>query len=69
MNPKNILMIVGDYVEDYEVMVPFPGPADVGPYRSCRPAPANAPGNMSELLFTISRAIRPTVRNEGIISL
>lgn len=23
MNPKRILMIVGDYVEDYEVMVPF----------------------------------------------
>lgn len=23
MNPKKILMIVGDYVEDYEVMVPF----------------------------------------------
>lgn len=23
MGAKNILMIVGDYVEDYEVMVPF----------------------------------------------
>jgi len=23
MTAKNILMLVGDYVEDYEVMVPF----------------------------------------------
>jgi protease I len=23
MGAKNILMIVGDYVEDYEIMVPF----------------------------------------------
>ena len=27
MAAKKILMLVGDFVEDYEVMVPFPGPA------------------------------------------
>ena len=30
MAAKNILMLVGDYVEDYEVMVPFQALSMVG---------------------------------------
>ncbi len=35
MSKKSILMLVGDYVEDYEVMVPFQALADGGPHGPC----------------------------------
>ena len=36
MGAKKILMIVGDYVEDYEVMVPFQALQMVGHTSTCR---------------------------------
>lgn len=36
MAAKKILMIVGDYVEDYEIMVPFQALLMVGAYGTCR---------------------------------
>jgi protease I len=35
MPANQLLMLVGDYVEDYEVMVPFHGAADGGALSSC----------------------------------
>ena len=35
MAAKKILMLVGDFVEDYEVMVPFQAVADGRPPRRC----------------------------------
>lgn len=35
MSKKKILMLVGDYAEDYETMVPFPGIANDWPPGGC----------------------------------
>ena len=36
MQPKRLLMIVGDFVEDYEAMVPFQALQMAGPYQRAR---------------------------------
>jgi len=47
MAAKKILMLVGDFVEDYEVMVPFQALLMVGT-RSTRSARARSPGRRSD---------------------
>lgn len=67
MASKKILMLVGDYVEDYEVMVPFQSLLMVG-----HTVHAVCPGRNQEKRFgpqfTILRAIRHILKSGGIIS-
>ena len=57
---KKILMLVGDFVEDYEVMVPFQALLMIG-----HEVHAICPGKKSG--DTVKTAVhRPTVKNPGI---
>ena len=66
MSAKKILMIVGDYVEDYEVMVPLRRILMVG-----HTVHAICPGRRMERrfgqLYTILRETRLTAKNPGTI--
>ena len=44
MAAKRILMLVGDYVEDYEAMVPFQALSDGRAHRSTRSCPGKKAG-------------------------
>ncbi len=65
LSKKSILMIVGDYVEDYEVMVPFQALSMVG-----HTVHAICPGKKSgeHVRTTISKAIRLTPKSAATIS-
>jgi len=64
---KNILMLVGDYVEDYEVMVPFQTLLMVGHvvHAVC---PGKKAGETVRTAITILKATRPIPKNAATIS-
>ena len=67
MAAKKILMLVGDFVEDYEVMVPFQALLMVGhtvtpSVRTRKPATRSAPRS------TTSKATRPTAKSPATTS-
>lgn len=66
MAAKKILMLVGDYVEDYEVMVPFQALLMLG-YQVDAVCPDKKGESLYVRVFMILRATRPTVRNGDII--
>ena len=67
MGAKKILMLVGDFVEDYEVMVPFQALQMVGHtvHAVCRIRPRAI---KCALPCTISRVIRPIARSPATTS-
>ena len=67
MSAKKILFLVGDFAEDYEVMVPFQALTMVGHivHAVC---PNKSPAKRSRRQSTISKATRPIRRSPGIIS-
>ena len=67
MATKRILFLVGDYVEDYEVMVPFQTLAAVG-YDVQAVCPARSRATTSPRPSTTSRAHRRTARSAGTTS-
>ena len=67
MPTAKILMIVGDYVEDYEVMVPFQALQMVG-HTVHAVCPKKNPANSSAPPSTISKAIKPTPKSPATIS-
>jgi len=67
MAKKSILMIVGDYVEDYEVMVPFQALLMVG-HTVHAVCPAKNPASTFGPPSTISKVTRPTPKSVAIIS-
>lgn len=64
MTAKKILMLVGDYVEDYEVMVPFQALSMVG-HTVHAVCPEKVAGRPCVPRFMISRANRPTAKSRG----
>jgi len=62
MGEKKILMIVGDYVEDYEVMVPFQALQMVG-HTVHTVCPEKKKANRYVLLYTTLKVIRHTAKN------
>ena len=68
MSVKKILMLVGDYVEDYEVMVPFQALLMVGHVVHAQSVPTKKPARKYARRFTTSRATRLTVKSPAIIS-
>ena len=62
MAKKSILMLVGDFVEDYEVMVPFQALLMIG-HNVHAVCPGKKAGKRCGLPSTILKGIRPTVRN------
>ena len=67
MAAKKILMLVGDYVEDYEVMVPFQALQMVG-HTVHAVCPGKKAGDKVRTQCMTSRAIRPTVKNRATTS-
>lgn len=67
MPTAKILMIVGDYVEDYEVMVPFQALQMLG-HTVHAVCPTKSPANSSAPPSTISKAIKPTPKSAATIS-
>jgi hypothetical protein len=65
MAPKRILLVAGDYVEDYEVMVPFQA---LGGHIFMRSVQVREPGNSCAPPSTTSKATRPTVKSVDTIS-
>uniref|UniRef100_A0A653AYE4 DJ-1/PfpI domain-containing protein n=1 Tax=Ectopseudomonas oleovorans TaxID=301 RepID=A0A653AYE4_ECTOL len=59
MAAKKILMLVGDYAEDYETMVPFQALQMVG-HTVHAVCPGKVAGRRCEPPSTTSRATRPT---------
>ena len=68
MAKKRILMIVGDFAEDYETMVPFQALTMVGHQVDAVCPGQGAWATRLPRPFTISRATRPIRRNADIIS-
>jgi protease I len=68
MSAKNILMIVGDFGEDYEIMVPFQTLAAVG-HRVHAVCPDKAAGDSIATAIHDSRDSRPILKSAAIISL
>ena len=66
MATKKLLMLVGDYVEDYEAMVPFQALLMAG-MRSM-PSAGEKAGDVVAPPSTISKATRPTARSEATTS-
>ncbi len=62
MAAKKILMLVGDYAEDYETMVPFQALLMVG-HTVHAVCPDKRPARASVLPSMISKATRPTARS------
>ena len=67
MTGKRILMIVGDFGEDYETMVPFQALLAVG-HTSTPSAPTRRRATRSRRRSTISKASRPIRRSAATIS-
>jgi protease I len=67
MSAKKILFLIGDFAEDYEVMVPFQALTMVGHvvHAVC---PGKKAGEKIKTGSTISRATRPIRRSRGTIS-
>ncbi len=63
---KKILMLVGDYVEDYETMVPFQALQMLG-HRVDAVCPDKSQGTTFKPLFMILMGRRPTVKNRVIV--
>jgi len=68
MSKKSILMLVGDYVEDYEVMVPFQALLMVG-HTVHAVCPGKNRGKSSAPQSTISKATKPTQKSAATIFL
>jgi putative intracellular protease/amidase len=68
LSTKKLLMLVGDYVEDYEVMVPFQALLMIG-HTVDAVCPNKRAGDSVRTASTILRATKPTVRNAVTISL
>lgn len=64
MAAKNILMLVGDYAEDYETMVPFQALQMVG-HRVHAVCPDKKAGDSVRTAIHDSRATRPIARSRG----
>ena len=64
MTAKKILMLVGDYVEDYEAMVPFQALSMVG-HTVHAVCPEKVAGRPCARRFTISKASRPTAKSRA----
>ena len=67
MKSAKILVLAGDFVEDYEIMVPFQALQMVGHVVEAV-CPARRKANRSVPRFTISKAIRPTRKSAAITS-
>jgi putative intracellular protease/amidase len=67
MATKKILMLVGDFVEDYEVMVPFQALQMVG-HTVHAVCPVRKPGKGSGLLCTTLKEIKPTAKSQATTS-
>ena len=67
MSAKKILMLVGDYVEDYEVMVPFQALLMVG-HTVQQSVQAKKPVRKLGLLSMTLREIKLTVKSQAITS-
>lgn len=63
---KKILMLVGDYVEDYETMVPFQALQMLG-HRVDAVCPEKSQGDYVQTAFTILMGRRHTVKSRGIV--
>ena len=61
MTGKRILMLVGDFVEDYEVMVPFQALQMVGPFMLF--IPIKRLGKQSVLPYMTLKEIKPIQKN------
>jgi len=69
MAQNRILLLAGDYVEDYEVMVPLPGLADGRTPLTRRVSPRKEkPASLCALPSTTSKATRPTAKNADTTS-
>jgi putative intracellular protease/amidase len=66
MSVKKFLMLVGDFVEDYEVMVPFQMLTMVG-HTVHAVCPVKKREKRSKQRYMILKAIKPIVRNQDII--
>ena len=66
MAAKKILMITGDFTEDYETMVPFQALLMVG--HTVTVCPARRPASRSRPPCTTSRATRPTAKSRATTS-
>jgi len=55
MSKKKILVLAGDYVEDYEIIVPFPRFADGRPHSPRSLPREKKPASLCPLRFTILR--------------
>ena len=64
---KKILQLVGDYVEDYEIMVPFQALQAVG-HKVHAVCPGKRAGRKSARRFTTSKAIRRTAKSPATTS-
>ena len=67
MSAKKILMLVGDFGEDYEIMVPFQALQMVG-HRVHAVCPGKKEGQAIATAIHDSKGSRLTRRNEAIIS-
>jgi putative intracellular protease/amidase len=65
MGTKKILMMIGDFVEDYEVMVPFQALLMVG-HTVHAICPGKKAGKGFVQRFMILRGIRPIARSPAI---
>ena len=63
---KKILMLVGDFVDDYEVLVRFQA-LQIAGHDVHAVCPDKKAGDTCEQRFTISKAIRPTLKSAAII--
>lgn len=62
---KKILLITGDFSEDYEVMVPWQALNMLG-FRVDVVCPENVPASLLKPRFMILKVIRPTPKNPDI---
>jgi putative intracellular protease/amidase len=67
MKPAKLLLLAGDFVEDYEIMVPFQALQMVG-HTVDAVCPGKRRVNRYERLSTTSRAIKPTLKSAATIS-
>ena len=67
MPGKRILMICGDFGEDYETMVPFQALLAVG-HMVDAVCPDKKAGDVSQPRSTISKATRPTAKSAATTS-
>ena len=68
MKPAKLLLLAGDFVEDYEIMVPYQALQMVGHTRGRRISGKEEGRIRFEPRSTISRAIKPIPKNAATTS-